>query len=471
MRTLLAAIILLLPCFALACVDLLFVLDPSSELSLPRATKLANELAQRRGLRFSVATRRQGNRYVFVLAKNSADVISHLNGVDGEYARYLSMVTNEISRKKHGRTLVVLLFSEQEVKKPLADAWKKLSTNGKAHVFRVGTAKPTNELFADEGETFEELLACSEVEGDPLDIRRKPAITPTLTSSRRPQIQFSKTTRRPTTTRPSTTPGPKLRPVFRRKDLEAEQLGIPQTVKPSVAFTEPASVTSSSLEVTILRTPSRIDSSSALSLPTPSDLPPVARTVPPLRNPLFHSCIADIIFLMDFSDGTGDKSKRYLDIAAAAVGHLPIASNAVRVSLVRYSGPGRAETLFHLDKHANKDDLIEELFRMEPTGGTTRTGEAIHYALKEFHNKKHGARKYARKFIVVFTDGYSQEDPSPAAEAARTDGVIMLAVAVDDKLKPNEEELVEITDRRDMVLISPNGQQLREKILGNQCPL
>ncbi|EYC09926.1 hypothetical protein Y032_0058g2894 [Ancylostoma ceylanicum] len=289
MRTLLAAIILLLPCFALACVDLLFVLDPSSELSLPRATKLANELAQRRGLRFSVATRRQGNRYVFVLAKNSADVISHLNGVDGEYARYLSMVTNEISRKKHGRTLVVLLFSEQEVKKPLADAWKKLSTNGKAHVFRVGTAKPTNELFADEGETFEELLACSEVEGDPLDIRRKPAITPTLTSSRRPQIQFSKTTRRPTTTRPSTTPGPKLRPVFRRKDLEAEQLGIPQTVKPSVAFTEPASVTSSSLEVTILRTPSRIDSSSALSLPTPSDLPPVARTVPPLRNPLFHS--------------------------------------------------------------------------------------------------------------------------------------------------------------------------------------
>ncbi|EPB68799.1 hypothetical protein ANCCEY_12109 [Ancylostoma ceylanicum] len=87
---------------------------------------------------------------------------------------------------------------------------------------------------------------------------------------------------------------------------------------------------------------------------------------------------------------------------------------------------------------------------MEPTGGTTRTGEAIHYALKEFHNKKHGARKYARKFIVVFTDGYSQEDPSPAAEAARTDGVIMLAVAVDDKLKPNEEELVEITDRRDV---------------------
>ncbi|ETN84182.1 von Willebrand factor type A domain protein [Necator americanus] len=122
-----------------------------------------------------------------------------------------------------------------------------------------------------------------------------------------------------------------------------------------------------------------------------------------------------------------------------------------------------------------------ELFRMEPTGGTTRTGEAIQYAVKEFENKKHGARKNARKFVVVFTDGYSQEgaipedlieeDPSAAAEAARAEGVVMIAVAVDDKLKPNEEELMEITRRRDMVLISPNGKQLREKILGNQCPL
>lgn len=49
---------------------------------------------------------------------------------------------------------------------------------------------------------------------------------------------------------------------------------------------------------------------------------------------------------------------------------------------------------------------------MEPTGGTTRTGEAIIHAVKEFNNRKHGARKWARKFIVVFTDGYSQVSKS-----------------------------------------------------------
>ncbi|VDM61078.1 unnamed protein product [Angiostrongylus costaricensis] len=81
----------------------------------------------------------------------------------------------------------------------------------------------------------------------------------------------------------------------------------------------------------------------------------------------------------------------------------------VKVSLIKYSGPGRTETLFHLDKHKKKDNLIEELFHNEATGGTTRTGEAIRYAVKEFANPKHGARKNAQKFIVVFTDGYSQE--------------------------------------------------------------
>uniref|UniRef100_A0A1I7XG33 VWFA domain-containing protein n=1 Tax=Heterorhabditis bacteriophora TaxID=37862 RepID=A0A1I7XG33_HETBA len=108
---------------------------------------------------------------------------------------------------------------------------------------------------------------------------------------------------------------------------------------------------------------------------------------------------------------------------------------------------------------------------MERTGGTTRTGEAIRYAVKEFQNKKHGARKDAKKVIVVFTDGYSQEDPSPAADAARADGIHLIAVAVNDHLKPNHEELVEITNNKELVLISPTGRQIRDKILRNQCPL
>ncbi|ETN84183.1 hypothetical protein NECAME_07004 [Necator americanus] len=171
------------------------------------------------------------------MAKNSADLISQLDAVDGDYERYLSMVTSEIGRRKHGRSLVVLLFSEREVNSTLVETWKKLAANGKAHVFRVGNAKTTNELLSGDPEekSFEGLIACSGAEGDPLEIRRRPAITSTLTSSRRPQIQFSKTTPRPTTPRPTTIPGPKLRPVFRRKDKELGQFETAPSIKSAEA--------------------------------------------------------------------------------------------------------------------------------------------------------------------------------------------------------------------------------------------
>ncbi|VDM73420.1 unnamed protein product [Strongylus vulgaris] len=71
-------------------------------LSRSRATKVANDLSKREGLRISVASRRGGNRYVFVLTKNLADLVTQLDSTDGDYDRYLSIVTNEISRKKHG---------------------------------------------------------------------------------------------------------------------------------------------------------------------------------------------------------------------------------------------------------------------------------------------------------------------------------------------------------------------------------
>ncbi|VDL66181.1 unnamed protein product [Nippostrongylus brasiliensis] len=100
------------------------------------------------------------------------------------------------------------------------------------------------------------------------------------------------------------------------------------------------------------------------------------------------------------------------------------------------------------------------MFRMESTGGTTRTGEAIQHAAKEFGNRKHGARKNARKFIVVFTDGYSQEDPTAAAEAARAEGITILTVSVeDDRLHPNLEELVLITGRKDVAYMSTSDRE------------
>ncbi|VDK55829.1 unnamed protein product [Cylicostephanus goldi] len=132
------------------------------------------------------------------------------------------MVTTEIAKRKSGRSLVVLLFSEHEVKSGLIETWKRFSTNDTAHVFRVGSAQPKNQLSADNEHSFEKLLACTTTENSD-SIRRKPAISLALTTSRPPPRTFSKTTRPPPTTRPNTTSGPKLRPIFRKKEIREKE--------------------------------------------------------------------------------------------------------------------------------------------------------------------------------------------------------------------------------------------------------
>ncbi|KAK6029209.1 hypothetical protein OSTOST_04682, partial [Ostertagia ostertagi] len=169
--------------------------------SRPRSTKVANELAKRSGLRTSVAVRRHEGRYVFMMAKTSADLIATLDTVDGDYERYLSMVTSEIMRRQNDRPLVILLFSEAVVNTTLSTKWKDLSRSTNIHVFRVGTAKPTNEL-SNEGESFEDILACSAVKKETADVRRQQVNLEQInTTTLRPRIiPFSKTTRPPTTT-------------------------------------------------------------------------------------------------------------------------------------------------------------------------------------------------------------------------------------------------------------------------------
>lgn len=78
-----------------------------------------------------------------------------------------------------------------------------------------------------------------------------------------------------------------------------------------------------------------------------------------------------------------------------------------KVAAIRYSGPKRSDTLFHLRKHSSAEAAIKEMQKAPSSGGTTRTGEAIQYAIGEF-DEKYGGRKDAKKMLIIFTDGYSQ---------------------------------------------------------------
>jgi hypothetical protein len=63
------------------------------------------------------------------------------------------------------------------------------------------------------------------------------------------------------------------------------------------------------------------------------------------------------------------------------------------------------------------------------------------HAKREFEHK-FGGRDKADRILIVFTDGYSQDDPSEVATDFRKERIHVYAVAVEDsELKPNEDQL------------------------------
>ena len=75
-------------------------------------------------------------------------------------------------------------------------------------------------------------------------------------------------------------------------------------------------------------------------------------------------------------------------------------------------------------------------------------------------NKKYGARPgLAKQVVVVYTDGYSQEDPAKAAEEMRAKGIEMYAVGLSQtEYEPDERQLQVIAGGEDNVFVNKNGE-------------
>uniref|UniRef100_A0A0N5AXZ5 VWFA domain-containing protein n=1 Tax=Syphacia muris TaxID=451379 RepID=A0A0N5AXZ5_9BILA len=162
-------------------------------------------------------------------------------------------------------------------------------------------------------------------------------------------------------------------------------------------------------------------------------------------------CQYDIVLLMDFSGGTEDKRTSYTDLASSLI---KTSALSIQVCMVRYSGPGREDTVFHLNKHIDSIKAIEEMNSASHLGGTTRTGEAIRYTIDEF-SEKNGGRAHAVKMMIVFTDGYSQDEPAVAAKEAQKLGINIRVVAIEDEnLPPNRNQLNEIAGNPKVPLLN-----------------
>jgi len=96
-----------------------------------------------------------------------------------------------------------------------------------------------------------------------------------------------------------------------------------------------------------------------------------------------------------------------------------------------------------LNNPLSKSEVREVIHDVSFFGGTTFTNEALEKALQQLQNST--TKKQAKQVVIIFTDGFSYEDPSPAAKALHDKNIPVLAVAINDKFPVNRVELEILT--------------------------
>uniref|UniRef100_A0A669DE92 VWFA domain-containing protein n=1 Tax=Oreochromis niloticus TaxID=8128 RepID=A0A669DE92_ORENI len=150
--------------------------------------------------------------------------------------------------------------------------------------------------------------------------------------------------------------------------------------------------------------------------------------------------VGDIVFLVDGSSSIDDKS--FQDIRTFlrnTIQGFEIDPNKVQIGLVQYSDDPYPE--FQLTDHRDKNSLLAAVENLTHRGGGTKTGAALHFALKNIFTEEKGSRKDVPKVAVVITDGESQDNVKEPAIALRRAGVTVFAVGIKEA---NKAELLEM---------------------------
>ncbi|XP_038617405.1 collagen alpha-6(VI) chain-like [Tachyglossus aculeatus] len=155
---------------------------------------------------------------------------------------------------------------------------------------------------------------------------------------------------------------------------------------------------------------------------------------------------ADIVFLVDSSGSIGaDNFEKMKTFMKNVVNRTKIGAAQVQVGLVQFSDINKEE--FRLNQYTTKGGVSDAIDRLSLIGRGTLTGSALTFVSEYFHVSK-GARPNVKKFLVLLTDGKSQDAVKEAAAALRQDGVIIYSVGV---FGSEYSELEEISGSSDMV--------------------
>uniref|UniRef100_F7C3U7 Collagen type VI alpha 6 chain n=1 Tax=Ornithorhynchus anatinus TaxID=9258 RepID=F7C3U7_ORNAN len=165
---------------------------------------------------------------------------------------------------------------------------------------------------------------------------------------------------------------------------------------------------------------------------------------------------ADIMFLVDSSGSIGgDNFEKMKTFMKNVVNRTKIGANQVQVGLVQFSDINKEG--FQLNQYDTKTKISDAIDGLSLIGRGTLIGGALTFVSDYFSVSK-GARPNVKKFLVLLTDGKSQDAVKEAAVALRQDGVIIYSVGV---FGSEYSQLEEISGRSDMVFYVENFDILK----------
>lgn len=151
---------------------------------------------------------------------------------------------------------------------------------------------------------------------------------------------------------------------------------------------------------------------------------------------------------------SGTQFAKTKDFIELMVNKSDIGPDKVQIGLLQFSSVPKEE--FPLNRHYNKPDIRKALSAMSQIKSGTMTGEALHFASAYF-DESTGGRRGVKQYLIVVTDGESNDKVEEPARAIRDKGVIIYAIGI---LKANSSQLFEITGTQEKVFIEDNFDAL-----------
>ncbi|XP_034074410.1 collagen alpha-1(XX) chain isoform X1 [Gymnodraco acuticeps] len=162
---------------------------------------------------------------------------------------------------------------------------------------------------------------------------------------------------------------------------------------------------------------------------TPTPTQPVTGMSPRKPFECETDAAADIVLLVDGSWSIGRTNfRRVRDFLEGLMTPFNIGPDHIQIGLTQYSGDPRTE--WHLNNFTTKEQLLEAVRNFRYKGGNTFTGQALLHVMEENMRPEAGARSATPFFLVLLTDGKSQDDAIAAADRLKNAGVEIIAVGV-----------------------------------------